>query len=623
MFSVDISAQCSHPDYPALMQLFDSTDGDQWSFKIDWQRGKSGDSCDPCYFEGSPWYGIECNDSNRVVKIDLSNNKLKGELPDLDLPYLEELEVSSNDLIGPLRDFQNMPALKFLNTSHNDLSGPIPNFSNLENLEFWGSIHTNLTGDFPSLDGLPNIRFIDIGNNLLDGTIPEIRDKPFLELFYVNSNMLTGPIPTFTNCNALLEIFVMSNNLTGPIPDFATHSNLSELEFRAHSNNLEGCFPASVCEMKRCILNSNPLLPNGGLLNTFCGEGIQFAEPCVIDGKIGTIQDDCTCLPTDCESVRKDYLMLKEMYLALNGEAWVIPDTNSWVFNADTIGRDPFDYCDPCSWYGVMCENGRVVGIDFDGVDNDLPTSLSGINMQGEMPELDLPFLRFLNLNGNDIGGTFNNLSQLESLEELYLIRNEFSGNMDAILEFNNLKVLRASYNKLSGPIPDVSGLNNIEIFTCAFNELIGCFTDDLCAIDLLDLNGNTLMPWEGDITQYCEGESQVGAPCADENSNSTGFINEDCECMLTSSFNENATVERLQNKISIHPNPARNVIHISEWDKFVLYKILNLEGKLILSGSLSESAGVIDVSSLISGAYILNVIDHSGQTNAKMFMRF
>ncbi|GMH14534.1 hypothetical protein Nepgr_016375 [Nepenthes gracilis] len=90
---------------------------------------------------------------NVITTIDVSNNKLEGEIP---------------EVIGDL------VSLRWLNLAHNNFMGRIP----------------------PSLVRLSELESLDLSSNKLVGRIPgELASLTFLEFFNVSQNRLVGPIP--------------------------------------------------------------------------------------------------------------------------------------------------------------------------------------------------------------------------------------------------------------------------------------------------------------------------------------------------------------------------------------------------------------------------------------------
>ncbi|KRH09042.1 hypothetical protein GLYMA_16G191500v4 [Glycine max] len=109
-----------------------------------------------------------------VTSIDLSSNKLLGEIP---------------------REITDLNGLNFLNLSHNQLIGPIP-----EGIGNMGSLQT-----------------IDFSRNQISGEIPPTISKlSFLSMLDVSYNHLKGKIPTGTQLQTFDASSFIGNNLCGP-----------------------------------------------------------------------------------------------------------------------------------------------------------------------------------------------------------------------------------------------------------------------------------------------------------------------------------------------------------------------------------------------------------------------
>ena len=82
------------PDREALVEFYNSTDGENWSVSTNWLTDEPIGS----------WYGVTTNDEGRVTRIVLENNRLNGPLPAVlgRLSALEYLKLSNNRLAGPL-----------------------------------------------------------------------------------------------------------------------------------------------------------------------------------------------------------------------------------------------------------------------------------------------------------------------------------------------------------------------------------------------------------------------------------------------------------------------------------------------------------------------------------------
>lgn len=333
-----INLNCPHPDYDALMVLYNQTNGAAWDDNTGWAEGQIGENCDPC-----TWYGIGCDNNGRVISLILDNNALAGTIPDLNLPFLSQLELGfnqlegeipdfsglpalqrframDNQLTGSLPDFSNMPLLEILHCANNELSGTIPDFTSLPNLRELILMGNMLVGTIPDFTDLPNLEWLEIGqnqlegeipdfsatpqvyrfrcmNNFLTGNIPDFTNLPLLEIFHCADNSLSGMIPAFSNTPVLRELTVAGNELTGPIPDLAY---LPELDvFYCNNNNLSCFFPAFICGLDVFSSINNPMMPWQGAHANFCAGIDEVGAPCDDGNPLSegdAIQESCDCM---------------------------------------------------------------------------------------------------------------------------------------------------------------------------------------------------------------------------------------------------------------------------------------------------------------------------------------
>lgn len=206
----------------------------------------------------------------------------------------------------------------------------------------------------------------------------------------------------------------------------------------------------------------------------------------------------------------------------------------------------------------------RFVGLSNNQIDGPIPSEigqlvhlqrldLSHNQLTGNIPEEigALQNLDELKLNNNNlIGAIPKELGDLGELRLLYLGNNQLSGSLPLELsQLSNLYWLSLYNNRISGPIPDgilSLGLGGIYL---ANNDLSPCLPDDAVALCQMtfrenegdfwatgyNITGNPKLPWEGDLTAFCNGASQDGAPCND----GKGYTYEDqvregCSCLGT-----------------------------------------------------------------------------------------
>ena len=304
-------------DRATLLELYDATTG--WS----WTTGDNWGADEPV---GS-WYGVEANTDGRVLALRLSENGLRGELPENlgDLAFLTELRLDGNALTGPLPLSLAGLGLSELNYGGTMLCTPSdeafrewlaavpsregeelacneerqdlavlyeamggPRWPNSANwltdapLDSWWGIQVDesgrvrgihlysngLSGRIPSRIGrFPHLRLLRLDDNQIRGPIPpELGDLTELRRLELNENDLRGAIPSeLGKLEKLERLFLNNNQLFGVLPPEL--GNLVELRrLEAQNNLLEGPIPTEFGALTRLEwLNLNANLLEGPL----------------------------------------------------------------------------------------------------------------------------------------------------------------------------------------------------------------------------------------------------------------------------------------------------------------------------------------------------------------------
>ena len=159
----------------ALKDFFESAKGGEWTRSDLWM--------DP-YTSHCEWYGIECNEANNSVSLELQSNGLSGVLtPRIgDLRSLEILNLNNNNI--KVRDI--MSSVSFLSYQHelfpnclsfslNSSQGKIPaEIVLLANLTLLRLSYNEFIGNETRFGSLQSLKLIHLHGNRLSGTIPAL-----------------------------------------------------------------------------------------------------------------------------------------------------------------------------------------------------------------------------------------------------------------------------------------------------------------------------------------------------------------------------------------------------------------------------------------------------------------
>lgn len=216
---------------------------------------------------------------SRLMMIDLSDNELRGEIPnwiwEVGNGYLRFLNLSSNKFSSLQKPYTFPFLLDVLDLHSNVLEGDIPipprrvyhldysnnnfgssipvNFGNvLTSTLFFSMSNSKLVGVIPqSIRNATSLRVLDLSHNTLTGPIPSIGNSKDLQSLDLSVNKLNGSIPVeLANLSLLSFLNLSYNHLSGKIPQGSRFQTFTELSFKG---NKELCGPPlkKSCDKKR------------------------------------------------------------------------------------------------------------------------------------------------------------------------------------------------------------------------------------------------------------------------------------------------------------------------------------------------------------------------------------
>ncbi|CAJ2629907.1 unnamed protein product [Trifolium pratense] len=195
-------------------------------------------------------------------KIDLSSNQLEGTIPSF-LLQAAGLYLSNNKFsdLGPFICSKSNPnILGILDLSNNELKGELPDcWNNLTSLQYVDLSNNKLSGNIPfSMGALVNMEALILRNNNLSGqltsSLKNCSDK--LAMVDLGGNNFDGPIPSWIG-DGLHQLIILSlrfNNFSGSLP--STLCYLEKLQVLDLSLNIiSGGIPS-------CIKNFTSMAQN-------------------------------------------------------------------------------------------------------------------------------------------------------------------------------------------------------------------------------------------------------------------------------------------------------------------------------------------------------------------------
>ncbi|CAI0447551.1 unnamed protein product [Linum tenue] len=468
------------------------------------------------------------NLSRSMKHLDVSDCGLTGNVPSsiCNLTSLTSLDLSHNSFSGEFpHTVSNLVQLETLHIQVNSFSGSFPltipsSIFNLPNLQWLGCSDNQLVGPIPSEIVHSSLHSVYLNNNFLNGTIPSwLLALPSMEILGLSYNQLTGEIPSYICYLAsLLVIDLSNNNLSGSIPECLF--NLAELSvLNLRNNNFHGPIPSSMfgnmSKLTHVDLNGNKL---GGSLPAQSLATCKMLE--VLDVGNNNVDDVFPQWLSNLPS-------LKVLILGSNSFHGAVTTSNSFsMLQILDLSNNYFNGSLPAGLFHkfpamkMLKDKSEEVGTEYyigltvkgkECVVNKFPSVFTTLDMsnnyfRGEIPDAigELGSLLFLNLSHNNFVGPIpSSLGNMRELESLDLSSNRLSRKIPSQLtSLTYLSFLNLSRNSLVGPIPQGNQFGTFDAASYAGNE-------GLCGVPLSKKCGGD--DEDGDHDQDSEPELESG----------------------------------------------------------------------------------------------------------------
>ncbi|CAJ2653749.1 unnamed protein product [Trifolium pratense] len=208
------------------------------------------------------WFHKLLNSWEYIYYIDLSFNKLQGDLPVP--PYgIQYFLLSNNNFTGDISStFCNASSLMILNLANNNLTGMIPQCLGTLPILSVLDLHMNhLYGSIPTNFSKQN-RFetIKLNGNQLEGPLPHsLAQCRFLQVLDLGDNIIEDVFPNWLGILPELQVLSLrSNKFYGTITCSNTKDPFPKLRiFDVSNNNFSGPLPTSCIKNFQGMMNVN------------------------------------------------------------------------------------------------------------------------------------------------------------------------------------------------------------------------------------------------------------------------------------------------------------------------------------------------------------------------------
>ncbi len=388
-------------DSLALVDLYESTDGQHWINNSGWLNGPV-----------STWNGVLIQGDGHVFYVILENNGLKGNLP-ASLGNLKEVQIirlGSNNLYGNIpSSFGNLANLNDLELQHNNLTGSIP--ASLLNLD--SSATLNLDNNRFTFNGMEALatKFKNASYSSQDTILP---------IHYNNDKLSVSAGGTLSNNTYYWYYYVNGVLLEKTVAGDSTYSPVDGGDYFVYVRNSKATY---------LLLTSDTIT-------------LKYAD-----------------------ANKQDSAALVDLYNSTDGPHWknntgwlAGPVKNWYGITIDVSGRVVSIILTGNNLIGKIpssldnLTNLSVLKLSSNGLSGGIPSSLGNLSK-----------LQSLYLSGNSFTDSIpSSLGYLSNLQSLYLNLNQLSGNIPPALgHLSNILYFNLSHNLLGGKIP--STLNNLK----------------------------------------------------------------------------------------------------------------------------------------------------------------
>ncbi len=480
-------------DSLALVALYNSTDGPNWTNNINWLTGPV-----------SSWQGVGLTIGNgRVRQLVLQGNNLSGTLPPEigDLTAMEVIFIGNNNISGTIpEEVSGMVNLTAFSASGNSLTGVVPegllSLPEIQSIALYGNSLSALPGNIGPAD---NLELLFLEFNQLEGEIPNsINSLTSLTSLRLNDNGLIDGIPDLSGLPDLEFLSVSGNRLV--FDDLEPNIGITTYQFWPQDSALQSVDVSSEAGLEVILdrtlggsANVYEWYKDGLLIPGETGPTLTLSSVQSSDAGVYHAQATSPLLPnleiitrpitlniSGSANIESDSLALVALYNATDGPNW--DNNDNWL-------TGPLD-----TWYGIIVASfpsRRVtnVNLNYNNLDGFLPSEIGDLtevqslnlqgnyNLSGTVPwEIgNLESVVSISLDFNQLTGPIpSSIYTLPNIQYISFFDSDLTGSIsDSISMATNLISFQVDQNNLSGSVPtSITTLSSLEVFSAIHNEL-------------------------------------------------------------------------------------------------------------------------------------------------------
>jgi len=589
--TIDIPQYVSASERNALMDIYNNTDGANWTNNTNWNTSEP----------ASSWNGVIVKNGH-ISKLSFNNNNLVGTIPTsitTGLPYLETTFFQNNYLNGVVPDFSAITTFSELYVSNNNYSFQDleTNYTNNSTLTTFSYQTQKWTDTEDSFDGV-------IDNNYNLTMTPVAGTNVDYQWFKKRENYFDASDESISG--ATNSTYAINNLQEGDMDVYfckATSPIITDLEILRNSIEIKGPVSQADKDALIAIYNATNGVNWNNNTNWLSNESVSTWHGVTVAGnkvtKLDFYDNNLTgTLPPEIGDLTD--LQYLSFFIGNSINGTLPPEVGnltelrvlSFEYNNFT-GEIPASYANLTKLRGFWFNNNQLSENvpDFLSTLNSLVfIDVSYNNFQGDLPDLTgLPILRYVNINNNhfyssDFSDQYNHFLNLQSSwNNTYYYSPQYTLDLEENQSLNE-----------GGDITLNVSESTSRYGSSSRAQVFQWYKDNVL------ISGATTNPYI--ITNASMSDSgSYHCVITDPDVPGLEVIRAPIIVDVTLGISENEL-----NEFLIYPVPTKSVLNISTNHVINSIEVFDLLGKRIMH--LESPSNKIDVSSLSKGMYLLKI---------------